>query len=76
MGRPLLNCDSCGKEYGAEISTGGMSLICHECAHKMGLGHKHDDMDITDTIHHHTDFKPEGLPDHLKAYRELHPIRG
>ena len=65
------SCDKCGKEDQQLFpSTGGINL-CHECAHDLGLLHKHPDMGIDDTMHAHCDFRKEEFEPHLKAYREL-----
>lgn len=62
-------CDSC--EAKGWVFRGGNLLLCHKHAHDLGLSHTHPEMEITDTIHHHINFKPWGLPQHLYDFDQL-----
>jgi len=42
----MVKCDSCGEREAKYKSLGGMEF-CHECAHDLGLGHKHPGIDNT-----------------------------
>ena len=64
-------CDKC-KEKEAEFSSLVLTL-CHECAHELGLLHKHKG--IPNTTHCLDGFAPnEEIKTHLKEYRN-HPER-
>lgn len=59
-----MKCDSCGKREAKFPSLGGIEL-CHECAHDLGLLHKHPD--IEDTAHCLDGFaSKEEIQKHLK----------
>ena len=59
----MPDCDSCGDREGKYRSSGG-SLLCHECAHEMGLGHRHEDLPVS----HVLELEGVELKDHLEAY--------
>ena len=62
----MTKCDSCRKREAKHRSLGGIEL-CHPCAHDMGLGHKHPD--IEDTMHV-VKLEGEKLQEHLAEYRD------
>ncbi|KKN44925.1 hypothetical protein LCGC14_0688030 [marine sediment metagenome] len=69
----MTDCSNCGDREGKHPgregkhrSLGG-SILCHECAHELGLGHSH-----ADHIHPlgvgHIGFEGVELKDHLALY--------
>lgn len=64
------DCDNCGDREGKHKSRGG-SLLCHECAHELGLGHSH--MDPVYPLHptHVIDLTGVELKNHLAYVDEV-----
>lgn len=61
-----MKCDKCGEREAKFSSLGGIEL-CHICAHDMGLGHTHPDMEIVNPTHALDGFAPkEEIEAHLK----------
>ncbi len=65
----MADCNLCEKREGKHKSTGG-SMLCHECAHELGLGHSHPDHVYPLPVSHVLELEGVELKDHLAAYEE------
>ena len=67
-----MRCSMCGRDDDTKRyrSTGG-ALVCHDCAHELGLLHIHpEDPDIEGSTHYLDGlFSKEEIETHLKKYR-------